>query len=147
MKNKSTLTRVLAIGGTVFVWLPILAPIAFSIPFLIRSGQYRLDYLMPAELAFLVLIGAALLIWAAIRAHSRVRFFCWTVAAALILLFGSQGVAVLTGLASGRIEAAGWQFGIVLAMMIGYDLAVVVLGIGGIKLIMDIIKQSRQIPE
>jgi len=138
MKTKSTLTKILAIGGSILVWLPILAPIVFSIPFLIRSGQYRLDYLMPAELAFLVLIGAALLIWAAIRAHSRVRFFCWTFAAALILLFGSQGVAVLTGLASGRIEATGWQFVIVMGMMIAYDLTVVILGVGGILLIRDL---------
>lgn len=145
MEKKGVITKILSVSGMVLVWFPVLAPILFGIGFLIRSGQYRLDYLMPAELFFLVLLGSACLIWAAIRAHRFVRLFIWSFAAAILLLVGSQAVAVVTGLASGRIEASGWQFAIVLAMLYGYILAVIVIGSGGILLTRELFR--KKLPE
>lgn len=142
MEKKGVITKILSVSGTVLVWFPILAPILFGLGFLIRSGQYRLDYLMPAELFFLVLLGSAFLTWAAIRAHKLVRLFVWSFAAAILLLVGSQVVAVVTGLASGRIEASGWQFVIVLGMIFGYILAVIVIGSGGILLTRELFKRE-----
>ena len=55
MKNRDVLTRSLAVVGTVLVWIPILAPILFSVVFLITAKALRFDYLMPAELFLLVL--------------------------------------------------------------------------------------------
>jgi hypothetical protein len=47
----------------------------------------------------------------------------------------SQGVAVWTGLAHGDTEPTGWPWITVLGLIILYDLAVVFLGIIGIRLI------------
>ncbi len=38
-----------------------------------RERIFRFDYLMPAELFPATLVGGGLLIWAALRAHSRRR--------------------------------------------------------------------------
>ena len=59
MVKKDVLTRILAIAGTVLVWLPILAPALFSVVAVIQEGTFRFDYLMPAELFPSVLVRQA----------------------------------------------------------------------------------------
>ena len=71
MEKRDTLSKILAIIGTVLVWIPILAPVALGFISLGMDGFYRLDYLMPAELGILVFVGGALLLWAAIRSRKR----------------------------------------------------------------------------
>ena len=68
MVNRNTFTKALAIIGTILAWLPIQAPIILSAIRLIQTGQFQFDYLIPAELFPLAMIGGGLLIWAAIRA-------------------------------------------------------------------------------
>lgn len=131
MAKKDTLTKVLTIIGLVLVWLPVLAPLFFLIRSLISSGEPNFDYLMPAEVFPAVFVGAALLIWAAVRAHAYVKWTAWGLAVAIGLLFGGQGVAVLTGLASGAVEPTGWPMVATMGMLIGYDLAVIFIGVGG----------------
>ena len=69
MKEKrGVFTKILAIAGTVLVWIPLLAPVLFSMIFSVKSGMFRMDYLMPAELFYFALLGGVLLLWAALRA-------------------------------------------------------------------------------
>jgi hypothetical protein len=68
MAKKSVFTRVLAVIGTVLVWFPILAMILTGVVGSVARGKLMMDYLMPAELFPSILIGGALLIWAAVRA-------------------------------------------------------------------------------
>ncbi|HEY3312886.1 MAG TPA: hypothetical protein VGK00_14700 [Anaerolineales bacterium] len=138
MEKSGTLTKGLAITGTVFAWLPILATILTSVAGTLRSGRFRFDYLMPAELFPLALLGAGLLLWAALRAHSRQGLIGWSLAAAAIALLGSQALAVITGLASGKIGASGWPWAVVLAGIAAYALALIVIGIGGVLLLRDL---------
>ena len=144
MKNKNILNKILAVAGTVLVWLPVLAPVFFSAVVSIRSGRFRIDYLMPAELSPLVLAGGLLLLWAALRMRRYRALIGWVLGAAVVLLFASQGLAVVTGLADGRIEPTGWQGALVLGMLIGYDLAVILLGVGGILLIRDVFRRKAE---
>jgi hypothetical protein len=52
-------TKFLAIAGAVLVWFPLLAPVLFWIPRLVRGGMFifRFDYLIPAELFPFTLLG------------------------------------------------------------------------------------------
>ncbi len=145
MQNKNAFTKFLAILGTILAWLPVVAPLFFGIVVLIRAGLFRFDYLMPAEGALLVLVGGLLLLWAALRARTLRALIGWTLGVAVLLLFGSQAVAVVTGLAQGTVEATGWQFAIVLGMLIAYDLAVVLLGIEGIVLVRRIFGRNQEL--
>jgi hypothetical protein len=111
--------------------------------FLIQTRLLRFDYLMPAELFPLGLVGSLLLLWAAFRARSRRGIIGGGLAAALTLLVGTQALAEVTGLASGRIEPTGVWFVLANAGLAGFILALVVIAIGGLSLVRDL---SRPAP-
>ena len=140
MVKRGVLTKILAIVGTVLVWFPILAPVLISAVAIINERMFRFDYLMPAELFPAALVGGCLLIWAALRARSRWRLFGWGLGIAVGLLVGGQVLAVVTGLASGKTEPAGGWWALVLASLVVYSLALVVVGVGGLSLLRDLFR-------
>jgi hypothetical protein len=143
MQKTDVLTRVLAVLGTVLAWCPLLAPIFFSAILLISARVFRFDYLMPAELFPVGLLGGALLLWAAVRARSRQRLIGGGLGIAAGLLVGGQVLATVTGLASGRAEPAGWWWALVLVSLAAYSLALVVVGVGGLLLLRDLFRPRR----
>lgn len=140
MNNKSLLTKILAIIGSVLVWLPILAPVILSIIVFIRERLFLFDYLMPAELFPIALVGGGLLVWAAIRAQSRRRLIGWSFGIALLSLAGGQALAVVSGLATSSANAAAWVFPVAVGTIVLYSLALIVTGIGGVLLVRDLYK-------
>lgn len=146
MNNRGGFTKGLATAGTVLVFIPLLAPLFFGMIRLAQVGIFQVDYLMPAELFPLVLIGAGLLIWAAARARLRLKWIGWSLAAAVGLLVLSQAAAVVTGLADGRTEAVGLPWILVLGMLIGYIVAVGFLCAGGSLLLYDLFAPAGRSP-
>lgn len=144
MAKKDILTKALAIAGTILVWIPVLTPALFSAAFLIRAHMLRFDYLMPAELFPVALVGGGLLLWSALRARSRRGTIGLSLGSAAVLLVAGQALAVVTGLASGRTEPAGWPWALVLASLALYVLALIVLGTGGVLLLRDMFKTAQQ---
>ncbi len=138
MEKKGGLTKTLAIAGTMLAWFPILMPVMFSAARFVTHRMFRFDYLMPAELFPAVLAGGGLLLWAAMRARLHQKLIGWGLGVAVGLLVGSQMLAVVTGLVSGRTEPAGLAWVLVLASLGLYVLAVIVIGVGGILLIRDL---------
>jgi hypothetical protein len=147
MGKNSTLTKFLAIAGMVLAWLPVLTPVLLSLAVLIRAHRFLFDYLGPAELFPLVLVGGGLLLWAAIRARLRRRLIAWAFGITAVSLFGSQALAVATGLASGETEPTGWPWVLVLALIVAYDVAVVAIGVGGALLVRDLFGRPRSTSE
>ncbi|MBN1438804.1 MAG: GNAT family N-acetyltransferase [Anaerolineales bacterium] len=143
MNKRGWFTKLLALVGTILVWLPLLLPILFTGIRLIRGGSFMLDFLMPAEFFPLVLVGGLLLCWAGWRARLRRRFLGGSLALGAVLLLGSQGLAVATGLASGKAEPEGWRLAVVIAPLIGYILAVLALGGAGMMLVRDLHARLR----
>lgn len=137
IKHSDPLTRILARVGVVLVWFPLLAPVALGIISLAERGRFLLDYLMPAELFPSVLVGGGLLLWAALRRRAHGGLIGGGLAAAVVFLVGAQGLAVVTGLASGAREAAGWPLFLVNAGIALYAASVVAVGAGGLLLIRD----------
>ena len=144
MEKKGILTKILAIVGTVLVWFPILAPVLLSVAAITKERMFRFDYLMPAELFPVALVGGGLLIWAALRARSRQRLIGWGFGIAVGLLIGGQVLAVVTGLASGETEPTGWPWALVLGSLGGYSLSLLVIGIGGVLLVRDLFKSPAR---
>lgn len=142
MENKGTFTKILAVAGTILAWLPILAPILFSALLFLRAHILRVDYLMPAELFFLVIIGGGLLLWAAVRSRLNWKLFGWTLGIAAALFFGMQAIAVVTGLADGTTPMGGWQWMLVLGILALYTAVVVVVGVGGVLLVRDLFRHG-----
>jgi len=140
MEKRGVFTKILAIAGTVLVWIPILAPVLFSGIFTLKTGMFRFDYLMPAELFPSALLGGILLAWAALRARARWGLIGWGMGIAVVTLVGGQALAVVTGLASGATEPGGWQWALVVTSLVVFSLALVCMGIGGILLLRDLFK-------
>ncbi len=140
MQKGNILSKILAIAGTVLTGLPLLAPVLFSAIRFAQMGRFQLDYLMPAELFPVVLIGGGLLVWAALRAGLRRRLIAGSAGLAVAGLVISQGLAVVTGLASGAIEAVGLWWGLVVALLAVYILATVGMAVGGVLLSRDLFR-------
>jgi hypothetical protein len=142
MTTRDTLTKFLAGAGTLLAWLPIVAPLVLAVGAYVTRGRFLLDYLMPAELFPIALIGGGALLWAALRAQEYGAWIGRSLAVAIGLLFASQGLAEVTGLASGETAIGGWQWLLVLAMLAGYVLALAATGVGGILLLRDQLRRS-----
>ncbi|MEN6523068.1 MAG: hypothetical protein ABFD14_05010 [Anaerolineaceae bacterium] len=134
MEKKNTLTKMLAIMGTLLVWFPLLAAVILSIAHLIRSGKFLFDFLIPAEIFYVILIGGALLIWAAVRAKTYWAWIIWSLVGAVVCLVASQGLAMVTGIASGTRPAEGFWWIMVMVLMGLVIVAEIIEGIGGILL-------------
>ena len=141
MDHKNILTKVLAITGTVLVWFPILAPILLSAIPLIVEHSLLFDYLMPMELFLFALAGSALLLWATLRAHSRVKFIVWGIGIAIFMFLELQWFAEVTGMASGETEPVGWMWGIVIASLVAHAVGIILVGTGGALLLRDLFKR------
>jgi hypothetical protein len=128
--KKDTLSKILAVLGTVLVWFPVLAPVLLGLFSLVTDGIYRFDYLMPVELGLVAFAGGALLIWGALRARLRRRIMFW----ACGLAAGSVVVLMVLG----DVMPGSLQWGIAIGLLITYSLAIVVMGIGGILLWKDV---------
>ncbi len=137
MEKRGPLTKILAIAGTVLVWLPIVAPLLLSVPHFIRARVLMVDYLMPAELFPIVLVGGILLIWAALRARAQRALIVGGLGAAVALLVGAQVLAEVTGLASGEMEPAGIWWALVVASFVLFIVGVLAVGVGGGLLLRD----------
>jgi hypothetical protein len=142
MAKNNRFTKILAIVGTILVGLPVVAPIIFGLIRFIRSGRFMVDYLMPAELGFLVLVGALLLLWAVIRARAYIKWIAWSMGIAVLLVVGTQIIALATGLADGSTPEGGWESVVVYGGIIGYDLAVINIFLAGIWFIRKIYKRN-----
>jgi hypothetical protein len=142
VQKRDPLTKILAVVGSILVWLPILAPIVLAVIGSIATREFHFDFLMPAELFPVALAGGALLLWAALRARTYRAIIGWGLGIAVVMLVGSQALAVITGLASGETGTGGWQWVLVLAGLAAYSLAIIAMGIGGVLLMRKLFKAS-----
>ncbi len=140
ISEKGVFTKILAVAGTVLAWFPIATPVLLTLASLGIERMFRFDYLMPAELFPAALVGGLMLLWAAIRAKAPLKLIGWSLGSAVLLLIGSQVLAVASGIASGAIDEGGWVFAVVLGGIIGYALAVIAMAVGGMRLLRTLYK-------
>lgn len=134
MADRQRAAFVCAVTGSVLLWIPIGLMIVTAIIGSLSAGKLLMDYLMPAELFFLVLAGWVLLIIGSALSQTMRGPVVIIGAASVVVLIGSQILAVVSGFASGVVPAEGPFWYLVLGMLILYDLLVIVLGILGIRL-------------
>jgi len=103
--------------GSLLLWSPLLAPFIFGIMSLASTGRIHFDFLIPAELFPLTLLGCLLLIWS-----TRSRKLAISAFIAFLCLLTSQSLALLTGLAEGRIPPTGLPWDITIIFLSIYDL-------------------------
>jgi hypothetical protein len=135
MKNKSLISKIIAITGTILVWIPIIAPVLLTIIFLIIKGRFAFDFLMPMELIFLVIIGAILLIISSIIMKFKWKIIGISLGTIISIFILGQFIAEITGIASGETEMTSTLYFIMITFVIIYIISLIILGISGITLV------------
>jgi len=142
MGKRDILTKVLTVAGTVLTAFPLLAPLIIAgLRFNAERGV-RVDWFIPAELFPVVLLGGLFLLWAALRARLQRAWVAWSLGLALFFLFGGQALAMLTGLASGKIAAQGAWWVAVLATIAIYVICVAALTVNGILILRGLFRRA-----
>ncbi len=142
LARKLGLDKVLALAGTVLVWLPLALTVLSSVFGLLFRRSFLLDFLMPAELFPLALVGALILAWAAFRTRLR-RMPIAVSGAAMVAFFACVLLVPLaTGLASGATPPEGWPWAITLLSLALYAAAMVSTGVAGTLLTRDLIHKG-----
>ncbi|MDI6860890.1 MAG: hypothetical protein QMD25_02590 [Caldisericia bacterium] len=140
MKKIGLIDKIIAITGTVLIWIPIIAPLFFALLSLFYFKKFRFDYLMTMEFFLLILIGVILLIIVSLRTKKSIK----NIVICSLVLIGSfflpQLIAQLTGVASGETELTTTMFTILITFVIIYILALIILGVFGILLVKKLVK-------
>jgi hypothetical protein len=136
--KKKLLTKSLVITGVLLTWFPILATLVTAVLASIIEQSFLFDFLMPAELGSFAILGSVLLLWAAIRMRSMVKPIAWSLVLMIILLFGSQALAIASGLASGERPPSDAMFYLVTGMLMLYSLILVIPAILSTRLLRDV---------
>ena len=145
-KQKSVLTKIFAIAGTLLLWAPILFMFVTAIIGSILGKALLFDYLMLAELFPIIALGLVLLVLPSLLCKTFRKWFGWGSVAALVALTSGQIFASVSGLASGALAENGAVFGVVIAAIVVYNFIVVALAILGILLIRRLFaKQPAQV--
>ena len=141
-KQRSVLTKIFTISGTLMLWAPILFMFVTAIIGSIMRKALLFDYLMLAEMFPIVALGLVLLVLASLLSGTFRKWFGWGSVAALVTLSCGQIFASVSGLASGALAENGAAFAVVIASIVIYNIIVVALAILGILLIRRLFRKS-----
>ena len=143
-KQKSVLTKIFTIAGTLLLWAPILFMFLTAIVGSIMNKALLFDYLMLAELFPIVALGLVLLVLASLLSGTFRKWFGWGSVAALLARSCGMIFASVSGLASGALAENGAAFAVVIASIVVYNIIVVALAILGILLIRRLFQKKPE---
>ena len=141
-KQRSVLTKIFTISGTLMLWAPILFMFVTAIVGSIMRKALLFDYLMLSEMFPIVALGLVLLVLASLLSGTFRKWFGWGSVAALVTLSCGQIFASVSGLASGALAENGAAFAVVIASIVIYNIIVVALAILGILLIRRLFRKE-----
>ena len=134
-KQKSVLTKIFTIAGTLLLWAPILFMFLTAIVGSIMNKALLFDYLMLAELSPIIALGLVLLVLASLLTGIFRKWFGWGSVAALLALSAAQILATASGLSSGALAESGGVFAIVIAAIVVYNVIIGALAVLAIFLL------------
>ena len=144
LKQKTALTKIFAVSGTIVLWAPILFLFVTAIVGSIAGKTLLFDYLMLAELFPIVALGLILLVLASLLSRTFRKWFGWGSVAALLALTGAQILATASGLASGALAESGGVFATVIAAIVIYNVIVGALAILAMILLRRLFQKQPQ---
>ena len=142
MAHKNIFTKSLALLGLVLVWFPILVPLVVGIMRLIQGSKFLFDIFLPLEIFPVPLLGGLLLLIASLLTRMHSKLIGWGLGLSVVLPAIGSILAAVTGLASGETDINTWQGALVIAFFILFWVALLALGIGGVLLTRDVLKEN-----
>ena len=145
-KQKSALTKIFSLSGTILLAAPIIFMLLTAIIGSIASKQLLFDYLALEEMYPLIALGLVLLILASLLSHELSKWFIWGSAAAFAAFVSGQIFAVVSGLASGAVSRDSGAFAVVLVSVIVFNLLIAALCALGFVLLKRLYCKKAEAP-
>lgn len=145
-KPKTILSKIFALAGAILLWVPIAFLFVTAVIASIAEKQLLFDYLMLAELFWLVVSGLILLLVASILSKHFIKWFAWGSAAALAAFAAGQILAAASGLSSGTLSQSNAVLAVVIASIAVYNLVIVALAVLGIVLVRRLFRKNHDEP-
>ena len=142
-KQKSALSKIFAISGSLFLWAPILFMLVGAVWGSFQAKSVLFDYFTLAELFPIVALGLVLLVLASLVSRTFAKWFGWGSVAALVALSGGQIFATVSGLASGALAPTGSAVAIVIVSIVVFDLVIIGLAVLGIVLVRRLFQKQE----
>lgn len=129
------------IGSSILI-LVMGFPLVVGLRFFRSGGPgFMYDFFFPAEVFPITAVGMALVLVAAFLAKARRKLAIIAAAVAIVGLVLSQVVAMLTGLADGRVEG-GWPMALTIGIYALFLLGLLALALIGILVARDSAKPA-----
>lgn len=141
-RTRSIIARVLAVAGAVLIAFPLVAPVGLALISLAAGAGFRLDFLMPGELFFLIAAGGVLAFVASVIARRLSVLIGVLTGASAVLLAATVWVAAGVGMASGATAAADWPSVLVMSMYALFVGATVALLVVTLVLVRGLFRRS-----
>lgn len=151
MLKNNAFTKILAILGAIFAWIPILGTLLLAIISFLQKQGIQLE--IPPGLSLFTLLGGSLLVWAAYRAERDRDMILGGFALCLIFWVVPLGLLMIGAFAIPKTipMGIGKVLAIILSILINilgflFVLAMVNIAARGLQLVRDLFKPSL-VPE
>jgi len=136
VQKRQGFTRVLAVLGTVLLSLPVILVVVLTVGGVPEEVGWLPFFAVGAMDMFpVVVLGAGLVLWAAIRARSHRRVLCWSLAAPV-------GSIVCGVVWSQPVPSGGWALAVTTGLIALYWAGLLIAGASGISLVGSLVSRA-----
>lgn len=133
MHYQKTLFKIFAILGTLAVWAPTVFMVVSSLFGSLASGTFLMDFLLPAELFLIELVGMLLLVFASWKEGHLFKPLVFLSVGAIVCMATIVIFAEATGMATGSGDPQLWMEIFVYAFTLLMSACFILLGWVGLK--------------
>ncbi len=144
MKYQKTIFRIFAIIGTLAVWAPTAFMLVTSIFSSIGAGRFLMDFLIPAELFLIELVGMLLLVFASWKEGHFFKPLTGFSLGAIVCMATIVIFAEASGLDNGVVDPPLWKLIFVYLFTGLMSASFVVTGIFGLKFTLLLFKAETK---
>lgn len=127
MNHKKSAVFFLEIIGIAMILIPFIFLISISINHFIEINHFLIDFLLPAELSFVIMPGALIITLIALKTHNHFKVKSILLLISIVTILMIMFIPTLTGFGNDASLARGFWFIVTISATIIYDLATFIL--------------------
>ena len=143
MAYQKLLFKIFGIGGTVAVWAPTTLMLIFSLVGFLSSGTFHMDFLLPAELFLIELVGMLLLVFSAWKEG---HYFCPLLGLSIGSIASMATIVIFaeaTGMANGTVNPLPWMLVVFYIFTALMSLGFIGVGFFGLKFTLHVFGKAK----
>ncbi len=143
MAYQKALFKIFGIGGTVAVWSPTALMLITSVIGSISSGTFQMDFLLPAELFLIELVGMLLLVFASWKEGHYFKPLLGCSVGSIACLATIVIFAEATGMANGTVPPLTWMLVFIYVFTALMSLGFIAVGFFGLKFSLQLFGKGK----